>query len=175
MGRFESFVALLDYPVYVVTAAVGPERAGCLVGFAGQCSIQPPRFTVWISKANHTYILASRSQVLVVHLLPAGRHDLAELFGGRTGDDVDKFAAAAWQAGPAGVPVLTGARAWFAGRVLDRADWGDHVGFLLEPLDAGNTSNGRSLTFHDVKDIDAGHPAQPESGGRGDTGQGGDQ
>ncbi|MDY0810860.1 flavin reductase family protein [Kitasatospora purpeofusca] len=159
MDRFESFAALLDYPVYVVTAAAGQERAGCLVGFAGQCSIQPPRFAVWVSKANRTYRVASRSQLLVVHLLPADRHDLAELFGGRTGDDVDKFAVAGWEPGPAGVPVLTGATAWFAGRVVDRADWGDHVGFLLDPVDAATASDGRPLYFRDVKDIDAGHPA----------------
>jgi flavin reductase (DIM6/NTAB) family NADH-FMN oxidoreductase RutF len=55
--------------------------------------------------------------------------------------------------------VLAGARAWFAGRILDRADWGDHVGFLLEPLDTETTSSGSALTFRDVKDIDAGHPA----------------
>ncbi|MCX4751044.1 flavin reductase family protein [Kitasatospora sp. NBC_01287] len=159
MEQFDSFSSLLDYPVYVVTAAVGEERAGCLVGFAGQCSLQPPRFTVWISKANRTYAVASRSRVLAVHLLPARRHDLAELFGGRTGDEVDKFAATAWEPGPGGVPVLAGAMAWFVGRVLDRADWGDHVGFLLDPLDTVTTLHGRALTFHDVKDIDAGHAA----------------
>ncbi|WP_234371018.1 flavin reductase family protein [Streptomyces sp. XY431] len=150
---------MLDYPVYVVTATAEQERAGCLVGFAGQCSIRPPRFSVWISKANRTYAVASCSQVLVVHLLPTHRHDLAELFGGRTGDEVDKFEVAEWEAGPYGVPVLAGAAAWFAGRVLDRADWGDHVGFLLEPLDTGAASSSGPLTFRDVKDIDAGHPA----------------
>ncbi|MFE6054935.1 flavin reductase family protein [Kitasatospora sp. NPDC056446] len=161
MGQFDAFSALLDYPVYIVSAAVGDERAGCLVGFAGQNSLHPPRFTVWISKANRTYTVASRSRVLVVHLLPAHRHDLAELFGARTGDHVDKFAATAWVPGPGGVPVLTGAMAWFAGHVLDRADWGDHVGFLLAPFDTTTTSHtsGGPLTFHDVKDIDAGHPA----------------
>ncbi|GAA1243237.1 flavin reductase family protein [Kitasatospora nipponensis] len=165
MGGFESFAALVDYPVYVVTAAAGPDRAGCLVGFAGQCSIEPPRFVVWISKANHTYTVASHASILVVHLLPEARHDLAELFGGRTGDEVDKFATAAWQPGPHGVPVLTGAMAWFAGRVLERTDrgdgvdGGDHVGFVLEPLDATTTSHGRPLTYRDVQDIDAGHPA----------------
>jgi flavin reductase (DIM6/NTAB) family NADH-FMN oxidoreductase RutF len=159
MEQFDEFAALLDYPVYVVTAAAEQERAGCLVGFASQCSIQPARFAVWISKANRTYGVASRSQVLAVHLLPSRRHDLAELFGGQTGDDVDKFADAAWEAGPEGVPVLTDAMAWFAGRVLDRMDWGDHVGFLLEPLGAEAASSGRSLMFQDVKDVDAGHPA----------------
>ncbi|MFB7617745.1 flavin reductase family protein [Kitasatospora sp. NPDC056181] len=160
MGGFESFVALLDtQPVYVVTAATDAgQRAGCLVGFAGQCSIRPPRFTVWISKVNHTYAVAMHSPVLVVHLLPQ-RHDLAELFGGRSGDAVDKFAAVGWQPGPSGVPVLTDALAWFAGRVLDRVDWGDHVGFLLDPFVTRTTTGRYPLRLVDVMDIDAGHPA----------------
>ncbi|MFG3054042.1 flavin reductase family protein [Kitasatospora sp. NPDC048239] len=159
MSRFDAFAARLDYPVYVVTAAVGEDRAGCLVGFAGQCSIEPPRFTVWISKANHTYSVASRAATLAVHLLPRQRHDLAELFGGRSGDELDKFAAVRWAPGPEGVPVLADALAWFAGRVRDRADWGDHVGFLLDPLTAHTAGDGPPLVFRDVQDIDAGHPA----------------
>lgn len=30
----------------------GRERAGCLVGFASQCSLRPVRFAVWLSEAN---------------------------------------------------------------------------------------------------------------------------
>ncbi|MFD7982007.1 flavin reductase family protein [Kitasatospora indigofera] len=158
---FDRFTALLDYPVHVVTAAAGGEVGGCLVGFAGQCSIDPPRFVVWISKANHTYGVALRSEVLAVHLIPRARPDLAELFGGRSGDSVDKFAAVAWTPGPSGVPLLTDAEAWFFGRVTGRADWGDHVGFLLEPLggDAPAAVDAAPLALRDVTDIRAGHPA----------------
>ncbi|MEV8100591.1 flavin reductase family protein [Kitasatospora sp. NPDC085879] len=159
MEAFERFVALLDYPVFVVTAAAEDERAGCLVGFAGQCSIDPPRFVVWLSKANHTYGVACRARVLAVHLLPRD-HRLAELFGGATGDEVDKFREVAWFAGPDGVPVLAGVPGWFAGRVLDHADWGDHTGFLLAPVAARVPEAADPvLCFGDVDDIDAGHPA----------------
>ncbi|HSO96046.1 MAG TPA: oxidoreductase, partial [Acidimicrobiia bacterium] len=41
---FEALVAELGYPMYVVTAASGGDVDGCLVGFATQCSISPPRF-----------------------------------------------------------------------------------------------------------------------------------
>ncbi|MFC9328682.1 flavin reductase family protein [Kitasatospora sp. NPDC057015] len=157
---FDRFTALLDNPVYVVTAADGAEVGGCLVGFAGQCSIDPPRFVVWISKANHTYGVAARSGALAVHLIPRTRPDLAELFGGLTGDSVDKFAGVDWSPGPSGVPLLTDVEAWFVGSVIDRADWGDHVGFLLEPV-AGHApaAEATPLALHDVTDIQAGHPA----------------
>jgi flavin reductase (DIM6/NTAB) family NADH-FMN oxidoreductase RutF len=57
-SRAEKFNALaggLDYPMFIVTVGDGARRAGCLVGFAAQCSIDPPRFMVWLSKKNHTY------------------------------------------------------------------------------------------------------------------------
>ena len=46
---FDDVMASLDPPMAVVTAASGGERAGCLVGFHAQCSIDPPRFLVDVS------------------------------------------------------------------------------------------------------------------------------
>ena len=55
---FQEMVAGLDIPMFVVTAASGGERSGCLVGFSTQTSIDPPRFLVCISRANHTFGVA---------------------------------------------------------------------------------------------------------------------
>ncbi len=57
-AAFARLVATLDYPLYVVTTAVNNEPTGCLIGFATQCSIHPPRFLACISKKNHTFQLA---------------------------------------------------------------------------------------------------------------------
>jgi flavin reductase (DIM6/NTAB) family NADH-FMN oxidoreductase RutF len=37
---FEQLVALVDYPMFVVTTRAGDEPAGCLVGFTSQVSIR---------------------------------------------------------------------------------------------------------------------------------------
>jgi flavin reductase (DIM6/NTAB) family NADH-FMN oxidoreductase RutF len=89
---FARFARSLDYPLYIVTTAVQAERSGCLIGFATQCSIRPPRFLACLSKKNHTFELAQRAAVLAVHRVDEGRKQLAGLFGGETGDEVDKFA-----------------------------------------------------------------------------------
>ncbi len=68
---FEKLVSLLDYPMFVVTTRAGDESAGCLVGFASQVSIRPPRFLVGLSKRNHTYRVAQRTDYLAVHLVAA--------------------------------------------------------------------------------------------------------
>lgn len=161
MDAFHKIVGMLDVPMFVVTTRVGEHRSGCLVGFTSQVSITPPRFLVGLSKRNHTYrIAADGATHLAVHLLTREHLELARLFGGQTGDRVDKFARCAWQDGPEGMPILCGAAAWFVGTVLHRFDLGDHVGHLTEPV-AGHAPAelSRLVTFSDVRDLDPGHEA----------------
>jgi len=156
---FNDFVAGLDYPIFVVTAAGGGERDGCLVGFSTQTSIDPPRLLICLSKANRTTRVARSAEVLAVHLLDGRDHPLAEHFGGETGDEVDKLAGVAWRPGPLGVPILEDCPRHLVGRVLERLDLGDHIGHLLAPVDVDVEETGEVLSFQDVTDIEAGHPA----------------
>lgn len=156
------FSDALDGPMYVVTAASAGQLAGCLVGFASQCSIEPPRFVVWLSTANRTYRVAREAEYLTVHVLRRDQRALAELFGGRTGDEVDKFAEVGWRPGMGGTPVLSEARAWFTGRVEGVVPGGDHVGFLLSPAEQSPADSAPPvppLRYADVRDLQAGHPA----------------
>ena len=143
----------------VVTAAAAGERAGCLVGFATQCSIHPPRFAVWISRKNHTFRVAEQTRTLVVHFLSAEDGHLAALFGGETGDDVDKFARCRWREGPGGAPVLEDCARWFTGEVIERIPTGDHVGFLLTPVSAHSGAWPGQLGFQAARSISPGHEA----------------
>lgn len=158
---FDRIVGLLDYPMFVVTTRIGDHRSGCLVGFTSQVSIRPPRFLVGLSIRNHTYRTSAQGAThLAVHLLTREHRDLARLFGSETGDRIDKFSRCSWRDGPEGLPILTGASAWFAGRVLDRYDVGDHVGHLLEPVACCAPRELHDLvTFADVRDLDPGHEA----------------
>jgi flavin reductase (DIM6/NTAB) family NADH-FMN oxidoreductase RutF len=157
----DTFTDRLNPDMYVVTATARGERSGCLVGFASQCSISPPRFVVWLSKANRTFRVAEHADRLAVHVLTREQHDLADLFGGRTGDDgVDKFAHVRWAERQGGAAVLQDAPAWFVGRVVERTDGGDHVGFVLDPVESGGRDgpDGPLLRLADVLDISPGHP-----------------
>jgi flavin reductase (DIM6/NTAB) family NADH-FMN oxidoreductase RutF len=95
--------------------------------------------------------------VLVVHCVTEDAGELAELFGGETGDDIDKFAHVQWRPGPSGAPVLAALDNWFAGRIVERIPFGDHCGFLLEPIEGEAGGSPDSLTFHRAKRIDPGH------------------
>ena len=135
---FKTLVSHFDNQMLIVTVASGGETSGCLVGFATQCSIDPPRLLVCLSKRNHTYRVAINAETLVVHVLRLADLPVARHFGELTGDEVDKFAEVEWTPGPDGAPVLRGLD-WLAGRVIEHHDLGDHVGFALEALGPGST------------------------------------
>jgi flavin reductase (DIM6/NTAB) family NADH-FMN oxidoreductase RutF len=158
-ATFDGLMGELDYSMFIVTAAAGDRREGCLVGFAAQTSVDPPRFLVCLSEKNRTTRLASEVDHLAVHFVPAQAEELAELFGGTTGDDQDKFARCAWQAGPEGLPILDECENWFVGRVVERMDLGDHIGHLLEPEVSCHGATGPEFSFHRAKRIDSGHDA----------------
>jgi flavin reductase (DIM6/NTAB) family NADH-FMN oxidoreductase RutF len=155
---FESFVATLDYSMLVVTAARRGRHDGCLVGFATQCSIEPQRFLVCMSKANATARLTRRARYVGVHQLGTEQEGLARLFGEQSGDWTDKFAACRWHADLYGVPVLDDAPVWLIGRTVTRVDLGDHTGLVLAPVDGSRHRDDPSLMFGAIKNLDAGHP-----------------
>jgi flavin reductase (DIM6/NTAB) family NADH-FMN oxidoreductase RutF len=152
---FDDLMTMLDYPAFVVTTQSAGQPAGCLVGFATQIGVAPPRFLVGVAKGSHTLGVASRSQYLAVHVLERRQRALAELFGGQTGHQINKFDRCSWRAGPQGMPILDDAIAWFVGRTVDRFDVGDHVAYLLEPVAAwAPESSDDPLYLSDVDDID---------------------
>jgi flavin reductase (DIM6/NTAB) family NADH-FMN oxidoreductase RutF len=156
---FDAVVGALDYPMFIVTVSDGRRRAGCLVGFAAQCSIDPPRFMVWLSKNNYTYEVARAAASLAVHI-PTGRDGpLAELFGTTTGFSTDKFSRCAWRPGPGGVPLLDDCPQWFAGPIVSRADTGDHEALLVQPEHVGAAHGLGQLGFQAVRHFEPGNEA----------------
>jgi flavin reductase (DIM6/NTAB) family NADH-FMN oxidoreductase RutF len=152
---FEDLMAMLDYPAFVVTTQAAGQPAGCLVGFATQTSVGPPRFLVGVAKGSHTLGVASRAQHLAVHVLSRRHRALAELFGNQTGHQINKFDRCSWRAGPQGMPMLDDAIAWFVGRIVDRFDVGDHVAYLLEPVATwAPESFDDPLYLSDLDDLD---------------------
>ena len=56
------------------------------------------------------------------------------------------------------MPILDDAVAWMVGRTLDRIDFGDHLGYVLEPVDGRYAENETDVIhFSDVIDMEPGH------------------
>jgi flavin reductase (DIM6/NTAB) family NADH-FMN oxidoreductase RutF len=158
---FEQMAGMLNYTMFVVTTQADGHPSGCLVGFATQTSIDPHRFLAGLSKKNHTARVAAQADHLAVHVVGRRHVDLVRLFGGQTGDEVDKFERCSWHTGPQGMPILDDAAAWFVGKTLQRIDFGDHTGYLLEPVDGAADQHCAEelVSFSDIADMEPGHEA----------------
>jgi flavin reductase (DIM6/NTAB) family NADH-FMN oxidoreductase RutF len=157
-SAFDRLTSSLEYPMVIVTAATRRDIAGCLVGFHTQCSLDPPRYCVYLSTANHTYRVARRASHLLVHFLDRRQHELAQHFGELTGDEVDKFASVRWRPGPDGrTPRLVDVDTWLFGRVERRHDAGDHVAFVLDLVHTRRARRFSQLDFQQVRDLRAPH------------------
>ena len=156
----DAFVDRTVYPLVVVTTvAADGERSGCLAGFLTQCSIDPVRFLVCISRANRTFEVVTRASVLALHLLGEDQDSEASLFGEETGDRTDKFARTRWHPGTLGVPVLDECAAWLVVGIVRRVDVGDHLGLVAYPIDGGPGTHGGVLSNRNAPPLEAGHPA----------------
>jgi flavin reductase (DIM6/NTAB) family NADH-FMN oxidoreductase RutF len=152
-----ALVGDLDYPLLIVTAEWQSEFSGCAVGFSTQASIDPCRFVVCLSHENRTFEIATKARHLAVHFVPAEQRELAEIFASITGDSVDKFELCEWKPGPHGLPILSGCPNFFIGRIADRADFGDHDGFVLEPETVGRGGPMTPLAVRELADVKPGH------------------
>lgn len=162
-------VELANPAMVVVTGRYAGESVGCLVGFHSQVSIEPPRWGVWISKANHSHDVLVRATSLAVHVLGQDQHDLAAHFGGLTGDDVDKFVDVAldppdtWPHGPADErpPLLRACPTRIVGwRRAVLTDDTDHSCIVIEPVTVAIAPDGTTpLRYRAADDIEPGHPA----------------
>ena len=157
-AAFNAIVGNLEYPMFIVTARAGDERLGCLVGFATQTSIDPPRFAVCLSHRNRTYRRGHDADVLGVHCVPADARRWPSCSAARPGTRSTSSRAATGTTGPRACPILDACVNWFVGRVLHRIAAGDHDLFLLEPV-AASAGDQDEFTFHRAKRIEPGHEA----------------
>jgi flavin reductase (DIM6/NTAB) family NADH-FMN oxidoreductase RutF len=155
---FAQVVASTDPALIIVTAAVDDERAGCLVEFHSQSSMLPPRYSVWLSKANYTYRVALHSTHLAIHFLTSADLPLAELFGTQTGDEVDKFAGLEVSPGAGRTPVIKRCpNRMVVRRTAMLDEGGDHVCMVTEPVDVRSGGAFQPLRISHAPHLVAGH------------------
>lgn len=160
-AAFTALTSAADPAMIVVTAAAEGERAGCLVGFHAQSSISPARYSLWLSKANHTYRVALRASHLAVHFLTAEDLPLGEHFGTLSGEEVEKFSGLATSDDEHGAPLLEDCpHRMLLERITMLDDGGDHVVVTGTVLSARSSGRFVPLRLSQVADLTAGRAAE---------------
>jgi flavin reductase (DIM6/NTAB) family NADH-FMN oxidoreductase RutF len=155
---FARLMASTDPPLVVVTTVAEGERAGCLVGFHAQSSIDPQHYCVWLSKANHTYRVALRARHFAVHFLTSSDLWVAERFGTLTGEDTDKFAGLDVDLDQHGVPLLGACPNRISlERIAMLDDGSDHVCLTTRVSSAAGGASFEPLRVSSAIHLDPGH------------------
>lgn len=151
----------VDSALVVVTTVAEEEPAGCLVGFHCQASIDPERYCLWLSKANHTYRVALRAGHLAVHFLTQEDLALAAAFGTRSGEDTDKFAGLRTTPDEHGVPMLADLpRRMLLDRLSVLDDGGDHACFTTRVRAVHHGGDFTPLRLSDALHLEPGHGSE---------------
>ncbi len=154
---FGTLMTSADPSVVVVTTVAEGEPAGCLVGFHGQSGIDPERYCIWLSKANHTYRVGLRAAYFAVHFLTAADLAVAERFGSISGEDTDKFEGLGLDVDEYGVPLLDACpNRMLLERIAMLDDGGDHVCLTTRLRSATTGGPFTPLRVSDVAHLDPG-------------------
>lgn len=161
MNTIEDLMGSVDSPLIVVTTSAEGERAGCLVGFHSQASIDPEHYCFWLSKANHTYRVALRSERFAVHFLTDVDRESARHFGSLSGMETDKFAGLDFTVTEDGVPLLADLpNRLIVERIAMLDDGSDHV-CLTARVDSVEVAGGfTALRPSQLGDFTPGHNAE---------------
>lgn len=163
-NTFDALTDATDPALLVVTTAAEGVRAGCVVGFHSQSGLDPERYCFWLSKANHTYRTALRATHYAVHLLTDQDLAVAELFGTRSGDDVDKFAGLPVTTGSHDLPLLDACPHRIVVEQLAMLDdGGDHVCVSTRVLAAESTGPFTPLRLSAAAGLAPGREAEERS------------
>lgn len=158
---FGALISAADEPLLVVTAGTADAMAGCLVSFHCQSSMSPQQYCLWLSKANHTYRVGLTATHFAVHFLTKDDFDLAQHFGTKSGDDVDKFADIDFKMSEYGVPLLSKcANRMVVERISVLDDGGDHVCLTAGVKSANATDGFTPLRTSHIGNLQPGHATE---------------
>jgi flavin reductase (DIM6/NTAB) family NADH-FMN oxidoreductase RutF len=129
-----------------------PGRLPCAVGHHAASLL------VWLSKANHTYVVGLRSTHFAVHFLTTDDFALAKRFGTLSGEDTDKFAGLDVELDPHGIPDLKAcANRMSLERIAVLDDGSDHVCVTTRVRAARNKGPFVPLRVSSAARLVAGH------------------
>lgn len=135
--------------LYVVSAADGELKAGCVINTAVQVTSQPPRISVAVNKENVTAGVIERAGAFALTVIDQTA-DMIYIgnFGFRTSSDFDKFARYEMRETALGMPFTPEhACAVFSCKLVETVDVGTHLLFIGEVEDAEKLGDGDPLTY----------------------------
>lgn len=144
--RFRELLSRHAAGVVVITA-LNERPAGFTATSFTSVSMRPPLVSFCLDRSSSSWPVFRVATYVGVHFLAASQQEIAQTFATRR---IDRFAVHPyWHPGPYGVPILEGVPAWMIGRVVTRAEAGDHTIVLSEVVASEHDGeSGPPLIYH---------------------------
>lgn len=114
--------------VYIVSSALGAERAGLAAAWVMQSSFKPAMLAVALGPTRRTAELIEKSGKFSIQVLDKKQKEIGELFGYYSSRQVDKFSKVRWfESEKLKLPIVEGAIAYFECELAGRFESGDHM------------------------------------------------
>lgn len=144
--NFRDGMARLAAAIHIVTTDGPAGRAGFTATAVCSVSDAPPSLLVCINRMASVYDTVRGNGVLGVNVLAPEHEKLSGLFGGKTPVD-ERFAAARWNFGETGAPLLEGAAVNFDCRVVQASEVGGHTVFMCEIVGIAGLERDEALVY----------------------------
>ncbi|MDO9538359.1 MAG: flavin reductase family protein [Thermoplasmata archaeon] len=145
-GKALSFIS---HPVAIITVNDGKKINGMTAAWVTQISIEPPILCVSISPKRHTWKMLAKVEYFGVCMLAEGQEKIANVFGTKSGNNVDKFGMMdiAPFMGAHKVPLIPDSLAGFVCRKSHQVEQGDHFALFGEVVEAWKGPEKRPLNW----------------------------
>lgn len=118
-------------PVAIVAAADGEDRTGMAATAWTSLCADPPMVLVCVNKSASVHDLIHRTRAFSLNVVGVHDQETVAIFSARTGlQGRDRFLEGRWRSGPAGQPLLEGAKAEFECDLVADHIYGTHSIFI---------------------------------------------
>lgn len=134
------------YPtgVVIITAMVGGQPVGMVVGSFTSVSLDPPLIAYLPAKSSNSYSRLKGATAFCVNVLSKDQEVLCRQFASKSDD---KFTGVSWSISAGGAPVLADCAAWIDCSTESIVDGGDHDIVLGRVRDLGSNERQSPLLF----------------------------
>lgn len=122
---FRDAMAKMGAAVNIITTDGPAGRAGFAATAVCSVTDSPATLLICLNRTASVFNAVMENGVVCVNVLTAAHENLSSLFGGKTPVD-ERFAAAEWQEGVTGAPMLANAMVSFDCRIIESQDIGTH-------------------------------------------------
>jgi flavin reductase (DIM6/NTAB) family NADH-FMN oxidoreductase RutF len=139
----------MTYGIYALTTAHEGQNNVMLASWVSQVSYDPPLIAIAVHPNRRSHELIEKSGAFVLHVLKKSQKRLVTQF--MSPNSAAKLDGIDWKPGKAGCPILKECVAWFACKLKDRIQPGNHTVFFGEIVDAETASDDTGLTTRDYR------------------------